>query len=253
LSFATRTNYNSKVDKDHPKDASVHKVCYILRIPDAEQLEFTLEFTAEDFSIRIDEQRQWPSWTKLSFQCCSHCPLDEETSPHCPLARSLVEVVDATSRLISYSQVDVEVILPSRRVNKLTTAQVAMRSLMGLIIPASGCPYTAFFKPMARYHLPFSDERETLYRASSMYLMAQHIRRWKGLDWEPGFTGLGKIYADLNIVNRHMVERLQGIGSGDSSLNALVLLDVFAVLLPLRFEEAITELLNDFAAFLSDD
>jgi hypothetical protein len=238
------------VANDQTEDGGVHRVCYIFRISDAEQLDFTLEFSAEDFSIKIDEQRQLPSWTRLGFHCCSHCPLDEESSPHCPLARSLVEVVDATSRLVSYSRVDVEVILPSRRVNKSTSAQVALRSLMGLIIPASGCPYTAFFKPMARYHLPFSDERETLYRASSMYLMAQHIRRWKGLDWEPGFEGLGKIYADLNIVNRHMVERLQGIGTGDSSLNALVLLDVFAVLLPLRFEETMTELLNDFAAFL---
>jgi hypothetical protein len=42
-------------------------------------------------------------------------------------------------------------------------------------VATSGCRYTAYFKPMARFHLPFANEEETAYRAISMYLLSQRF------------------------------------------------------------------------------
>jgi hypothetical protein len=46
---------------------------------------------------------------------------------------------------------------------------------MGLLIAGSSCPYTHFFKPMARFHLPFANKDETLWRAAATYLLARYF------------------------------------------------------------------------------
>jgi hypothetical protein len=122
---------------------------------------------------------------------------------------------------------------------------------MGLLIPASGCPDTAFLRPMARFHLPFSSPEETFYRAASMYRLAQHVRRGEGLEEDPMFAGLSEAYARLNTVNRHIALRLRAAASRDSARSAVALLDVFAQLLPMQLDEPLDELRPLFAAYLS--
>src|SRR5690606_40128032 len=60
------------------------------------------------------------------------------------------------------------------------SAQQALASLMGLVMASSGFPKTAVFRPMARFHLPFSSESETAYRVAAMYLVAQHFAHRDG-------------------------------------------------------------------------
>ncbi len=229
----------------------MHRIQYAFRLSDGSRLEFPLEFEKDGFNLKAAECTDKPDWTKLDNHMCEHCPLDVSTSPHCPLAVSLVEVIGATSKLVSHEKVEVEVTLPGRKVNEETTAADGLRSLMGLIIPTSGCPHTAFFKPMARFHLPFSDENETLYRVCSMYLLAQNMRGKNGLEADAGFEGLTKIYANINKVNLHVADRIREASKKDSTANALVLLDVFAQLLPMQFDEALEEILTCFEAYLS--
>ena len=56
-----------------------------------------------------------------------------------------------------------------------TSAQQAMSSVLGLIMATSGCPWTDRLRPMARFHLPFASEAETLYRSVGMFLLAREL------------------------------------------------------------------------------
>lgn len=137
-----------------------------------------------------------------------------------------------------------------RTISNVTTAQRGIRSLMGLIIAVSDCPHTLFLKPMARFHLPFSDETETLYRATSMYLLAQYFR--KKANKKPDFklAGLTEIYRNLHLVNTSIAHRLRNASQADSTVNALVLLDIFTKTLPKAIEESLQEIRHLFSPFL---
>ncbi|MFH2005310.1 MAG: hypothetical protein ABI333_01870 [bacterium] len=225
-----------------------HRIHYTLRFPDGGSLEFPLEFTRADFTLVVAQGRL-PDWTLLGRHQCEHCPLDSATSPRCPLAVAILNVVEATDQLVSHDRAEVEVVFETRTLSATVPAADALRSLMGLIIPTSGCPHTAFFRPMARFHLPFSDQDETLYRVTSMYALTQRIRGARDLEMDPGYDGLAEIYANINLVNMYVVERLQEAADKDSTRNAVTLLDVFAQLLPMQLDDPLDEQLPYFDAF----
>lgn len=227
----------------------MYKVSYNICPESQPEFDLVAEFDDETFLLVKPVRDQLPEWTSLGVCKCEHCPLAEDASPRCPLAQSLVNVIDATSDLVSHTPVALKVIKANRTYLIDTTAQDAVRSFMGLIIPASGCPHTAFFRPMSRFHLPCSDEHETLYRSLSMYTLAGQIRTSMGLPVNPGLEGLAEIYANINKVNYSMAERLRTVCGKDSSLNAITMLDVFAQILPMQFEDALDELLPSFGAY----
>ncbi len=227
-----------------------HRFSYSLRFPEGGGLEFPLEFVCADFTLVVPARERWPAWTALDHHQCDHCPLTADTSPRCPLAVAIVDVVEATDQIVSHDTVDVEVTLPARTVKNTCSVQDALRSLMGLVIAASGCPHTAFFKPMARFHLPFSNHDETLYRVTSMYVLSQWVRKAKGLDPDRGLDALADIYANINVVNEHIMQRLQEAADKDSTRCAVALLDVFAQILPMQLDDALDELGPLFDAYL---
>jgi len=227
----------------------MHTVRYDFTLPGDERIGFAFEFDGR-FELIPKPRDAWPEWTRLDFQRCENCPLAPDAAPRCPLAASLVEIVEATGALVSHTTVEVEVTIGERRTVASAKAMDALRSLMGMLIPASGCPRTAFFRPMARFHAPLSDREETLYRAVSMFLLAQHLRRSRGLEAREGLGGLSEIYGELNVVNRHLAERLRAACEKDSALNAVALLDVFAQLLPMQLDEPLEELAPLFEAYL---
>jgi uncharacterized protein DUF6901 len=218
-----------------------YAVRYRFGVENGPKFDFPLEFDPENFSLIMDDKEDRPDWTRLEHHQCDNCPFTPDETPRCPLALSLVEVIEATNQLVSHERVTLEVTFPDRTVSMDTTAQDALRSLMGLIIPTSGCPHTAFFRPMARFHLPVSTQEETLYRVTSMYMLAQYMRALSGLDRETDFEGLARIYSVINVVNRNVTERLREVCTKDSSLNAVVLLDVFAQILPMQLEDILGE------------
>jgi len=231
---------------------NAHQIMYTLRFPDGGSLEFPLVFTQADFTLVVAERSQWPNWTLLERHQCDHCPLDPATSPRCPLAVAILDVVEATDQIVSHDTAEVEVTLATRAITATVPAADALRSLMGLLIATSGCPHTAFFRPMARFHLPYSDQEETLYRVTSMYALAQRIRSARGLEVDAGYDGLSDIYSDINLVNMHIVERLQEAAGKDSTRNAVTLLDVFAQLVPMQLDEVLDEQLPYFGAYTKE-
>jgi hypothetical protein len=224
---------------------------YKLTLSDGKLLRFPLQFSEPGFDLVLPSRENWPSWALLDNHKCNHCPLESTTCSHCPLASSLVDIVEATGDVVSHTPVQVEVDLPARKISLKSNVGDTLRSLLRLVIPTSGCPHAAFFKPMARFHLPLSDQEETLFRACSMHLLAQHFRGRAGLQAEQGFGGLVQIYADLNTVNQQVAARLQEAAGQDSSRSAVALLDIFAQIIPFTFDQALESLGPLFAAYLA--
>ena len=194
-----------------------------------------------------------PDWTALAFHQCSNCPLDPLTSPYCPVALRIIKLMEGSSGLESYEKVRLEVVIPERTVSRDTTAQGGISSLLGLIVATSGCPHTGFFKPMARFHLPFSSEAETIYRASSMYLLAQYFIRKQGGEADFELEGLVEIYRNLQMVNTALAARLRAASEKDAAVNAVVLLDSFAKILPYTIADSLDEIRHLFMPFLVQD
>lgn len=182
-----------------------------------------------------------PAWTELGFHQCANCPLSADTHRHCPMALAFVPLVEAFGRRLSYEQVAVQVESAARTVSKSTSLQQAVGSVMGLVAASSGCPRMEFLAPMAHFHLPFSSEEETIYRAASTYLLAQYFAQRSGAtpDWE--LDSLKASYRELQTVNAAMAARLRTASEHDGTLNALVLLDLLAKTLPYSIDDALVD------------
>jgi hypothetical protein len=223
---------------------------YRFTLPDGSQELFSIELNAETLETLRNSHENLPVWTHLSFHQCPHCPLSGDTSPYCPLAASLVRIVQRFGGLFSYEKMRVEVSTQERSIFQDTTIQRGISSLMGLLIPTSGCPHTVFFKPMARFHLPLATEEETVYRATSMYLLAQYFRRKNGENPDLELQGLSRIYRDIELVNTAVARRLRAASEADSTVNAITLLDIYAKALPFGIHESLEDIRYLFAPFL---
>ena len=216
----------------------------------------------EIFDIEIDEQTLevanrpitgLPDWTRLEVHQCSHCPFTPDSHPHCPVAVCLSMVIDKFASVVSHNQIHLEVVTDERTITQETTAQKGISSLVGLLIAASGCPHAAYFKPMARYHLPLASENETFFRATSMYLLAQYFLRREKNTGELSLEGLKQIYRNLHLLNTMIAERIRMATDTDSSVNAVILLDMISNLVPLILDEQLEKIRHLFDAYLQED
>ena len=228
------------------------KIKYIFRWPDEGEDSYELALDSVTLDIISPRPGEIPQWAMLDFNKCPSCPLDAASSPYCPLALALVSLNSGFSHLASYEKAHVAVITAERITMKDTTVQQAVSSLMGLISPCSGCPHTRFFKPMARFHQPFATGLETIYRAASMYMLAQYFLKTEGKETDYGLTGLNDIYRNLHEVNTHCAMRLRHGASNDSTVNAVVLLDLLAKSMPYAIDGSLEELGHLFHPFLHE-
>jgi len=169
-----------------------------------------------------------PHWTLLSFEQCGNCPLSPQQKPVCPLAARLAPLIPMCNKLISYDLLEVEVVTRERTVSAKVSADQGVGSLMGLVSAVSGCPHTAFFRPMARFHLPFATPEETLFRSTGSYLLVEYLRQRQGAQPNYDLAGLQAIYDRVAGVNRAIAQRLRVAARTDAALNAIVQLDYYA-------------------------
>ena len=228
------------------------KITY--RVSMAEDFSEVIDLEIDPVSLELMNQQidNLPEWTRLEYQTCPHCPLPKGSQPHCPVALNLVEIVELFNKIVSYDEVDLEVVTRERTYSQHTTAQKAVSSLFGVLIATSGCPYTTFLKPMARFHLPLATQEETIYRVSSTYLLAQYYLAKKGQSTDKDLKGLHQLYSDLHVVNVEIASRLRNWTEEDASVNAIVLLDVFANVLPFAIEDELERLESIFDSYMPD-
>jgi hypothetical protein len=227
-------------------------ITYRFTFPDEKAKSFVLTFNAKTIVLDPPEIKDAPFWIPLAYEQCPHCPLSEDEHPNCPVAVNLAPVIDQFDRLMSYDKIKVEVTSNERHVVQQTTAQEGISSLMGLLIAGSSCPVTHFFKPMARYHLPFATKEETMWRAAATYLLSCYFTKERIQLSDMDLKGLIQIYNDVATLNDSLVQRLRKATSRDSTVNALVHLDVFAKFLTPPLDDSLEQIRPIFDPFLVD-
>jgi len=211
---------------------------------------FDLELDPETMELPAAEG-ELPEWTALEFKQCPHCPLDPKEHPRCPSAAHLPRLIQSFNHMVSHDRVRVEVVTAERTFVQTVSVQKGIGTLMGLIMATSGCPITAFFRPMASFHLPFSTQDETIYRAASAYLLADYFRtRTTGCEPDRNLEGLTEVYGKVHALNKAFFDRVKVAARTDSSLNAVVHLDMFALMLPLQAKRELPAIMAFFKPLL---
>jgi hypothetical protein len=182
-----------------------------------------------------------PDWTRLDRCRCPVCPLDPASEKYCPVAVNLASVAARFGDKSSVMPVEARVISEEREYFKRTSLQTALSSVIGLYMATSGCPVMEVLKPMARYHLPFSSLNETVYRSVSSYLTQQYLAMKKGGEPDWDLDRLKRAYAEIEILNRAMADRIRMASSRDANCNAVVILDSFAKMVPWSLENTLPE------------
>ena len=190
-----------------------------------------------------------PEWTRLDYQRCPNCPLPPYPAALCPTAARLIPLARAFADTESVERARVRVETPERAFEKEVPIATGISSLLGLQMATSGCPILGRLRPMARFHLPFATNKETVFRAVATYLVAQyaHLQEHEPADWS--LDGLRALCGELALVNRAFANRLRSALSEDASLNALVRLDVLTMAVPMALDEGLADARASLAFF----
>lgn len=197
---------------------------YLFKFEDGKQLSFKIDPSVKKEHSEADA----PEWVKLGCEQCSNCPLKSSDSPLCPVAFELNETVEKTKDMLSYKSARVVIKTAERSYFKDTDLQSGLFSLIGLIMANCDCPHFKFLKPLAKFHLPFSSIKETLFRSASSHLLKQYIDKKKDPAVKINLDGLLENYKELEIVNKAVLERIRLMSKGDANKNAIVCLNIFA-------------------------
>jgi len=215
----------------HPQAETTY-INYRFIFKDGSEEYVPVKLNLKDLSFISGKSKMDEKWTALTYHQCQNCQLRSEDHPYCPIAFNLTGIIPKFRNFKSFEKVLIRVETPERVYEKETTLQQALGSLLGIIMVTSGCPTMLILKPMTRFHLPFATVEETVYRAVSTYLLGQYIRKKKGKkpDWE--LNKLAYAYEEIQTVNMGITDRLRSISKEDANANAVVVLDVFAKVLP---------------------
>ncbi len=227
------------------------KIQYRFQLEDGQEERFDLALDPRSLVARSGQYPDLPAWCRLDFNQCPNCPLETEKVEYCPAAIQMVPIVSRFADLLSYDKTMVEVQTTDRTVFAYKTVQHGISSLMGLFMATSECPHTDFFKPMARFHLPFASTEETIWRATSTYLLSQYFKKQSGGRPDVHFQRLSRIYSDIQTVNSAFAKRLRAACKQDSMINAIILLDMFTKSMPVAIDESLEQIRRIFAPYLS--
>ena len=215
---------------------------YKLRFPDSRLIEFSIEIDQTDETFISPNRVALPFWAELDYQQCENCPLSKQQTSFCPVAANLLPFIKWCGALSSYETVQIEVTTLERTISGNTTVQRALSSILGLIMATSPCPHVEFLKPMAHFHLPLATPDETIYRTTSMFLLAQYFLHKDGLNATLELDKLTEKYQQVQIVNRALARRFKAAISEDATVNAIILLDLLSKSVTWSIEDGLEEL-----------
>lgn len=241
-----RTNVLEEIRTELTKTSSSFEIIYRFRFPDLQQRELSITLDKTTLHAIRGVRNSYPEWTKLKNFKCPHCPLDESEHEYCPLAVSLVEVIDKFKDAPSYQNVDIQVETPARNYWKYSSLQSGVSSMLGIYMVSSGCPIMAKLKPLLYFHLPFASLDETQIRALSLYLLSQYVvwKRGGTPDWE--MNNLLNYYEDIRMLNHSVSRKIANLEEMDTSINSLVILNNFADYVTFTIDEKVLEELEQY-------
>jgi len=226
---------------------------YRFTFQDGEEVAFEVQLNAETLAYIAPANAPAPDWARLETETCQHCPLAQapDSPTYCPIARNIAPIVEAFTDHDAHEKVEASIHSSVRAFSKEDISlQVALSSLLGIIMVTSGCLDMDRLRPMVRFHLPFATIDETIYRTVSTYLMAQYYRQYRGLkpDWE--LRGLVQTYKRVMNINQKICERLRLASNKDANVNAVVILDAFAQMMPISIKSKVAAFESLFGAYL---
>lgn len=222
------------------------EIAYTFHLAGGRRERIGLKFDPTTFLL-LPEPAATEPWIALDVNKCPNCPLSAAIQPECPFAKALAGFIHGFDEFYSYEKAVVEVVTGQRTIISNHPLQDGMASIIGLIGATSGCPHLAFFRPMARFHLPFASEEETLFRMFSTFLLGEYLQAGGRGDAMIGVAGLQARYEAVAIVNRSMAERIRSAFSKDVVVNAIIILDTFAQAAPYVIRDKLEELRHIFA------
>ncbi|MFO7839851.1 MAG: hypothetical protein R6X08_10200 [Desulfosalsimonadaceae bacterium] len=223
-------------------NSKYYEIRYKFAFPGGSSHEFELLLDESTMSLVNFNGESRPPWTKLSYKQCSCCTLAEDRHLYCPIAVNIAELVDNFKDRQSIDACLVKCATPERTCMKETTVQAGLYSILGVVMATSDCPAMSFYKPMARFHLPFSTTKETLFRSASVYLLHQYFEYKHGRKPDMEMEKLGKKLRQVQQVNSGILSRIRGISARDADANALIILDSFSKLFEMDIENSLSSL-----------
>lgn len=211
------------------------EIIYEFKFMDGRRMLYPIILDKATISLIPKHKTPIPFWTELDCSRCSVCSLSKDRSPHRPIAANISDLVEHFKEIRSTEQLSITVITTERSFFKEAPIQRGLSSIFGLIMATSGCPIMNFLKPMARYHLPFSTDEETIVRSVSMYLLRQYFIAKKRGNPDLSLEKLDKSYSLVQEVNKGICNRIsraiiESKSKGDAASNAVILLDSFSQL-----------------------
>ncbi len=204
------------------------KIVYNFRFEDNTENAFEVFLEPETLQVVRKSKATPANWTKLEKFECEHCPLNKDEFEYCPVAVNLQDLIEFFSERTSFERVKVTVETKERSYFKETDIQSAVGSLIGILMPSSGCPILAKLRPMLRFHLPFATIEETEFRVFAMYALAQFLKYKSGKapDWQ--LKSLAELYDDIQKINTNVAAKIAKLEKQDAGINSVVVLNNFA-------------------------
>jgi len=209
----------------------MNRITYEFSFGNGNRKQFHIDLNADTLIMATPEMSKKPGWTRLDFMQCPCCPLQKEKHPYCPIALNIASVIDSFQDTISYETCEVRCVTPERTYLKNTSLMEGLSSLLGLIMAASNCPIMALFRPMARFHLPFSTIEETTVRAVSLYLLRQYFIHKSKQVVDLDLKKLLKHYDTIETLNTGLLARIRGLHQSDADRNAICIFHSLSQLL----------------------
>ena len=222
---------------------------YRFQFQDKTEKQFDVFLDAKTLQVQQVPLEKNPEWTKLQFHKCENCPLKDDVE-FCPVAVSIAHLVNEFKFSTSFDKTWVVVESPERTYAQDTSVQNSLSAILGIYMVTSNCPILDYLRPMVRFHLPFATATDTVFRAVSMYLVAQYFRKQKNLEPDWNMDGLVQIYKEVGKVNKGMWKRLSQASSFDANVNALIVLSSFGDALRFSLKKDLQELLPLFNKYL---
>ncbi|MDH5601598.1 MAG: hypothetical protein OEY78_09870 [Gammaproteobacteria bacterium] len=209
---------------------------------DGEHKEFLVDFDSRSLKSKLPDGSQYPDWSQLEFNQCSHCPLTSDDYLYCPLAVNLVPIIYWSKDFKSYDEVEVTIISTEREVRAHTSLQHAISSLLGLLMSSSACPKMKFLRPLARFHLPLATHEETIFRTVSSTLLRNYLRDKDNKTIEAALADLKNQYWELQEVNQFIAKRIRVAIKKDAAVNAIVLLDALSKIVSYSIDDSLQQI-----------
>ncbi len=219
-----------------------YRITYEFRFKDGAKNIFNVELDPKTVIIIRPDNASEPEWTKLENHKCHCCTLDEKEHAYCPVALNIAELVEKFKDAFSFDNCIVRCTTNERTYLKKTSIQEGLFSIFGIIMATSDCPIMSFFKPMARFHLPFSTIQETVFRSTSIYLLRQYFEHKNGRTPDLDLEKLDEHYEKVQQVNNGILGRTSNVANKDADNNAIIILNALAQMLSVEIDDNLNSL-----------